>query len=163
VTNFILIADGLDVAPALAELAALPEFYWTDNHGDADRLVPMLGPDRRRRQEDRLPALWALVEQVHALAARDFGDAGRIDYARVGLLPPGKRVAPHADGHDGVRHRRYQIVLASGPEAALTLAGESRNLKPGEAWQIDTSRIHSAANPDPVPRIIIMFDSRADA
>lgn len=159
--NFTLIAEGLDVARALQQLAALPAIYWSANHGDADFLVPLLGPDGRRRQEERLPAIWALIEQVHAIAARDFADRGAIDYARVGKLPSGRLVPPHADGHDGVRHRRYQIMLASGPEAALVLDGESRHLKPGEAWQIDTQKIHSVANPDPEPRINILFDSRA--
>ena len=159
--NFTLIADGLEVAPALAELAALPAIYWSPIHGDADLLVALLGPDGKRRQEGRLPSVWALIEQVHAVAGRDFGDKGAIDYARVGKLPPGKQVAPHADGHDGVRHRRYQIILASGPGATLVLDGESRNLRAGEAWQVDTSKIHWAANPDPVPRINILFDSRA--
>ena len=159
--NFILIADRLDVAPALAELAALEDYYWAANHGDADLLVALLGPDGRRRQLDRLPSVWALIERVHAIAARDFGDTGAIDYARAGQLPPGRSIAAHADGHDGIRHRRYQIVLASGPTAELVLDGESRNLKPGEAWQIDTVKVHSAANPDPVPRINLLFDSRA--
>ncbi len=161
--NFTLIAEGLEVAPALDQLMALPDIYWTATHGDADLLVPLLGPDGRRRQQERLPAIWALIERVHALAARDFGDAGVIDYARVGKLPPSRGVAAHADGHDGVRHRRYQIILASGPSAALVLDGESRNLKAGEAWQIDTRKVHSATNPDPVPRINILFDSRAGA
>ena len=159
--KFILIANGLDVAPALAELAALPDIYWSPTHGDADLLVALLGPDGRRRQQETLPAIWSLIAQVHGIAARDFGDSGAIDYARVGRLPPGKQVAPHADGHDGVRRRRYQIILASGPGATLVLAGESRNLKAGEAWQIDTSRIHWAANPDPVPRLNILFDTSA--
>lgn len=161
--NFTLIAEGLEVGPALAELAALPGLYWTATHGAADLLVPLLGPDGRRRQQDRLPAVWALVEAVHAIAARDFGDGGAIDYARVGKLPPGHTVLPHADGHDGVTHRRYQILLASGPQAALVLDGERRQLKPGQAWQLDTRKIHSVANPDPVPRINILFDSRAGA
>ena len=159
--NFVLIADALDVAPALGELAALPDLYWSAIHGDADLLVSLLGPDGRRRQEERLPSVWALIGQVHDAARRGFGDVGAIDYARAGKLPPGRAVAPHADGHDGVRHRRYQIILASGPDAALVLDGESRNLKAGEAWQIDTMKIHSAANPDPVPRINILFDTRA--
>ena len=159
--NFTLIAEGLEVGAALAELAVLPDIYWSAAHGDADLLVALLGPDGRRRQEERLPAVWALIDHVHGIAARGLGDTGVIDYARVGRLPPGKTVPPHADGHDGVRHRRYQIILASGPGATLVLDGERRNLKAGEAWQIDTSKIHSAANPDPVPRINILFDSRA--
>ena len=159
--NFTLIADELEVGPALDELAALPDIYWSPTHGDADLLVALLGPDGRRRQEERLPSVWGLIEQVHAVARRDFGDFGVLAYARVGRLPPGKAIAAHADGHDGVRDRRYQIILASGPGATLVLDGESRNLKAGEAWQIDTSRIHSAANPDPVPRLNILFDTCA--
>ena len=158
--NFLLIADGLDVAAALEELAALPDLYWHAAHGDADLLVSLLGPDGRRRQQERLPSVWALIGQVHDLARRDFGDNGTVDYARVGKLPPGRALAPHADGHDGVRHRRYQIILASGPDAAIVLDGGSRNLKAGEAWQIDTLKIHSAANPDREPRINILFDTR---
>lgn len=159
VERFILIAAGLETGAALAELALLPGLHWLALQGDADLLVPLLGPDGGRRQVERLPATWALIEQVHARAGREFGDKGALDYARVGKLPPGRGVAPHADGHDGIQRRRYQIILASGPGAALVLDGESRNLRPGEAWQIDTSKIHSAHNPDPVPRLNILFDT----
>jgi hypothetical protein len=161
VERFVHIASGLETGPALTELAALPDIFWAATHGDADLLVALLGPDGRRRQRDRLPTIWALIGQVHAIAARDFGDAGEIVYARVGKLAQGKEVAPHADGHDGILYRRYQIILASGPNAALVLDGESRVLNAGEAWQLDTSRVHSAANPDPEPRINILFDTRA--
>lgn len=160
--RFVPIAEGLETGPASAELGALPDIYWTAAHGQADRLVPLLGPDGRRRQLERLPSVWALIETVHARAARHFGDTGEIDYARVGCLPPGGRVAPHADGHDGTLRRRYQIMLASGPTAEIVLDGESRNLRPGEAWQLDTSRIHWAVNHDAEPRISILFDSRAN-
>lgn len=161
--RFVLIARGLDPAAALAELAALPEIYWTAAHGQADQLVPLLGPDGRRRQLERLASVWALIEAVHAQAARAFGDKGEIDHARVGRLPPGGRVAPHSDGHDGTLRRRYQIMLATGPMAEIVVDGESRNLRPGEAWQLDSARLHWAVNHDPVPRVNILFDSRAAA
>jgi len=159
--NFIQIAEGLDVRPALAALARLDPAYWIHLMSPTTPMVPLLGPDGSRRHTEALAEVWALIEEVHAHARRDRGDGGAICYARVGRLAPGNRVAPHADGHDGLVRRRYQIVLASGPTAAVVLGGEARSLGPGEAWQMDTSKIHWVENHDAVERVTIMFDTQA--
>jgi Aspartyl/Asparaginyl beta-hydroxylase len=159
--NFLKIAEGLEVAPALSALARLNPIYWTNIMSPTAPMVLLLGPDGRRRHTEALAEIWSLVEEVHARAVGGQGDRGAICYVRVGRLPPGDRVAPHADGHDGVVHRRYQIVLASGPKAAIVLGGEARSLGPGEAWQMDTSKIHWAENHDAVERVTIVFDTQA--
>jgi len=159
--NFIKIAERLDVRPALAALARLDPVYWINLMSPTAPMVPLLGPDGRRRHTEALAEVWTLIEEVHAHARRDRGDGGAICYARVGRLAPGDRVAPHADGHDGLVRRRYQIVLASGPTAAVVLGGEARSLGPGEAWQMDTSKVHWAENHDAVERVTIMFDTQA--
>jgi len=159
--NFVKIAEGLDTAPALAALAALDPCFWVNVLSDTARMVPLLGPDGRRRHGEALAEIWALIDAVHAQARRDFGDRGAIVYARAGRLPPGDRVLPHADGHDGVVRRRYQIVLQSAPEARIMLGGEIRSLAAGEAWQIDSSKLHSVVNDSETIRLVLVFDTEA--
>jgi hypothetical protein len=157
--SFVRIAAGLDIAPALAALSALDPVYWVGVSGLAAPMVPMLGPDGRRRHTESLAAVWALIESVHGEAARKFGDTGAVYYARAGKLPPRERVLPHADGHDGAVRRRYQVILKSPPEALITLGGETRNLPAGEAWQIDTTKVHEVVNNGAEDRIILLFDT----
>ena len=153
--NFIRIAERLPVAPALAALEAMPAVYWVQAMADGGRLLALLGPDGRRRHEEALAPLWALIDRVRAAA----GDEGRVDYARAGRMPPGDRVLPHADGHDGIVRRRYQIVLAAAPGAEITLGGETRFLAAGEAWQVDSSKIHWVENKSGEERIVLLFDT----
>lgn len=158
--NFVKIAGGFDAAPALAALAALDPIFWVDLTGDGGRYVPLLGADGRRH-EAPLAEVWALVEAAHARAAAGFGDFGALDYVRVGRMPPGARVLPHADGFDGVARRRYQVVLQAAPGGAITLGGESRCLAAGEVWQLDVAKLHHVENKSALDRIVIVFDTRA--
>lgn len=153
--NFVRIADRLPVAAALAALDAMPPIYWVQAMADGGRLLPLLGPDGRRRHEEALAEAWVLIDTVRATAR----DGGRIDYARAGRMPPGDRVLPHVDGHDGVARRRYQIILAAAPGAEITLGGEIRHLAAGEAWQLDTSKIHWVENRSDAERVVLVFDT----
>ncbi|HYJ51729.1 MAG TPA: aspartyl/asparaginyl beta-hydroxylase domain-containing protein [Allosphingosinicella sp.] len=157
--NFVPIATGLDTAPALAALAALDPIYWVGISGNAAPMVPLLGPDGRRRHVEALGAVWDRIETVHTQAACAVGDSGAIYYARAGVLPPGGRVLPHADGHDGALRRRYQVILKSPAEALITLGGETRSLRAGEAWQIDSGKVHEVVNNGAEERIILVFDT----
>ena len=84
-------------------------------------------------------------------------------HCRVGRIPNGGGLPPHFDGIDGVTERRYQVALLSEPGAEITIAGESKCLQPGEAWQIDVSQVHSVSNGSGADRIVILFDSKAEA
>ena len=42
----------------------------------------------------------------------------------------------------------------------LTVGGEAKWPRPGEAWQIDASRTHSVRNDSKADRITILFDTR---
>ena len=153
--NFVRIAEGLPVTAALAALDAMPAVYWVQAMADGGPLLSMLGPDGRRRHEEALAEAWALIESVRRAA----GDRGRIVYARSGRMPPGDRVLPHADGHDGIVRRRYQIVLTAAPGAEMTIDGESRYLAPGEAWQVNTSKLHWVENRSSTDRVVLVFDT----
>ena len=153
------ITDGLDVAPVLAELRNCADHWFML---DAEmRQIPLIGADRTRLMEDRLPSVWKLIDVVHGIATRDHGDCGRIAHARMGLLRPGEEVKPHFDGKDGVRERRYHIAIQSEPGAELTVAGETIRLKPGEAWWVDVTQVHGVINKSGADRILALFDTCA--
>lgn len=154
-----MIAAGLDVAPALAELARLAEHCWIRlNPDEADYVMLLAGEDREQLRDD-LPGTWRLIDQLLAILAADHGDRGRIVHARVGRMPPGWRLAPHFDGVDGRVRRRYQLALRSEPGVLLTVDGEAKFPRPGDAWQIDASRMHSIHNGSGADRIAILFDT----
>lgn len=157
--RFRKIAEGLDVAPALAELDAHPG-HWLKLNGDESGYIPLLGVGNMRLVEDEFPSVWRLVDQVLATLAKQDGAAGALSHARVGLMPPGSGLPPHFDGIDGIAERRYQIALRSETGVALTVDGETRCPRAGEAWQIDASRVHSIHNGSTADRITILFDAR---
>ena len=157
--NFVKIAEGLDVAPALAELACLPEHCWIRTNPDEADFVQLLAGELEWQFRDELPETWRLIDDLLALLAAEHGDRGRLVHARVGRMPPGWGLAPHFDGVDGITRRRYQLALRSEPGVLLTVDGEARFPRPGDAWRIDASRVHSIHNGSNADRIAILFDT----
>lgn len=159
VPNFTLIAEGLDVGPALAELAALPEYFWLQINADRSVYVRLLGHDGSPVLEAELPETWELIGRLRAILAEEHGDTGALTHCRVGRMPPGEGLPPHFDGIDGVTRRRYQLALQSAPGVELIVGGELKCPRPGDAWRIEASRTHSIWNHSPVDRITILFDT----
>ena len=157
--NFVRIASGLDIAPALAELARQPDHLWLQLGADELRYIPLFSGTRKRQFEAELPEIWRLIEQVLHILAAEHDDHGRLSHCRVGLMPPGCGLPVHFDGIDGIVERRYQLALASEPGVTLTVGGEAKWPRPGEAWQIDASRHHMVRNDSKADRITILFDT----
>lgn len=156
---FVKIAEGLDVAPALAELARLPDYCWLRINPDGSAFVQLLAGEDERQFQSELPEIWRLIDHLLAILAAAYGDNGRIVYARVGRMPPGWGLPPHFDGVDGLVRRRYQLALRSEPGVVLTVGGEAKSPQPGDAWRIDASRMHSIHNGSGADRIAIVFDT----
>jgi len=159
--NFLKIAEGLDVAPALAELALLPDYCWLRMNSDGAGFVQLLAGELEWQFRDELPETWRLIDDLLAILAAEHGDRGRLVHARVGRMPPGWGLAPHFDGVDGLVRRRYQLALRSEPGVVLTVDGEALYPRPGDAWRIDASRVHSIHNGSNFDRIALLFDSGA--
>lgn len=158
--NFVKIAEGLEVGAALAELAGQPDYLWLRLNADDSRYIALLGDGGERRLEAELPETWRLIDAVRSILAAKHGDSGALSHARVGLMPPGESLPPHHDGIDGVAERRYQLALQSAPGVTLTVGGEPKWPRPGEAWRIAAERTHSVANGSDVDRITILFDMK---
>ena len=157
--NFVKIAEGLDVGPALAEIARVPD-QWIHVNADPLRFIMLLTGVVERRLEAELPETWRLIDTVLAMLAADPGHRGRLSSARIGLIPPGASMPAHHDGIDGVDWRRYQLALQSEPGVALVVGGEAKRLLPGEAWQFHAGRVHSVTNGSGSDRITILFDTK---
>jgi hypothetical protein len=154
----IRIAEGLDVAPALAELARLPDYHWILMNPDDGAFIFLLAGDHERQYCEELPEVWRLVDGVCATLAEVHGMKGNLLHPRVGRMPPGWGLTPHVDGIGGAIRRRFQLVLQSEAGVVLTAEGEARHPRPGEAWQLDASRVHSIHNGSNADRIVILFD-----
>ncbi len=153
------IREGLDVAPALAQLARCGE-HWIEL-GEMVRQINLLDHDRRRLLEDELAQAWGLIDTIVDAEAGK-GGGTRLGHARIGLMKPGEFLSPHFDGIDGLRQRRYQIALLSDEGVLFTLGGETRRFLPGEAWRINAAVTHSVVNASASDRITILFDSVCD-
>lgn len=161
--NFTKIAEGLEIGPALAEIAATPDHWWLDNRGDGCANLYLLDHRNAPILRDELPETWRLIERARRLLAADHHDRGALSFCRVGRMPPGAGMAPHRDGIDGVIERRYQLALQSVPGVEFTVGGEMRCPCPGDLWQIAVHHSHSVWNRSPVDRITLLFDTRQDS
>jgi hypothetical protein len=159
VSNFQIIAAGLDVAPALAELAALADYYWLRINEDRSVYVRLLDHDDSPLMVAELPEIWRLIGEARAILADQHGDSGALTHCRVGRMPPGEGLPPHFDGVDGIIRRRYQLALQSAPGVELMVGGETKCPRPGEVWRIEASRTHSVCNHSPIDRITLLFDT----
>jgi hypothetical protein len=154
--RFVKIADGLDVGPALAQLARCPEYWFSLGHNEQSYMA-LLGTDGARQLEKELPEIWRLIDTVRNAAG--VGEAA-LTHCRVGRMPPGEGLPLHFDGVDGQHDRRFQIALQSEAGAEFTIEDETRQFLAGEAWQVDVSRFHKVRNDGRVDRIVIVFDTR---
>lgn len=158
---FVSIATGLDVRPALDELARYPD-EWVSPNGNGHVMITLAPGPGMRALEAKLPETWALLDAGLNAAAACHDGVSTLSYARLGRMPPGFGMLPHRDGIDGRAIRRYQLALVSEPGVALTVGGETRCPQPGELWQIDVSQTHSVTNDSRVDRLTLLFDTVVD-
>jgi hypothetical protein len=161
VEPFVKIAEGLEVAPALAEIARISD-NWVEVNPDPQRFIIILSGDGRERWlEAELPETWRLIDRLVAiLAAAEPEQEVRLRSARLGLTPPGGSMPAHHDGTDidGTRWRRCQIALRSDPGVRFLCGGAARHFLPGEAWQFDAGRVHAVRNDSDADRITALVD-----
>lgn len=177
---FQLIAQGLDVSKALAEIEARPSLWSIFSgrqetpgspHHDTECIVlrgPAV-PDLESVFTDLgaydYPVLHALPETVNLLQAL-FSDpeVPKFGLGRVMIvkLKAGGRVDEHIDegAYAEWYDTRLHLVLQSEPGNTFTNASESRWMQPGTLWRFDHCAAHSVFNGSDAPRIHIILDGR---
>jgi Aspartyl/Asparaginyl beta-hydroxylase len=178
-----VIHAGLDVAPMLAELAAVPEWGLYAERKERDgtahgemtdlwiRYFPretLLEPaDYNRPGQcvfypvwDRLPSMhrvvWSLMASQHSV------ELGGILVTR---LQPGGRILRHSDA--GAWHaERYNckcyVVLEANARCIVECDGEEAVFRPGEIFELDNLRPHSMENSGTTQRTTLIVSLRVE-
>lgn len=83
-----------------------------------------------------------------------------IGRSRLMRVDGGERVAPHSDIHYYWRDRvRVHVPILTHPAVRFICDDGEIHMAPGEAWLLDTWRVHSVANDSPVQRIHLVVDT----
>ena len=84
---------------------------------------------------------------------------GRVSLAMIVKLLPDSDIIPHADESKylGVV-RRHHIPLKTNEEVLFHIDGESINMKVGECWEINNSRVHHVTNNSNEDRVHLIID-----
>lgn len=162
------IADGIDVAPLAAQLAAHPELWGAHGQRTDATWSPFFGTSdvwlRYRPIEELIEpadflvshfAVWYPVAEVLPAAkhiaknlAADF-QAEYLGGVLITRIPAGAKVAPHHDRgswHAEYMNFKLQVPIRSNAECVNYCNGESAVMVPGEAWFLDNLVQHSVEN-----------------
>jgi len=178
VRNFLKIADGVDVVPALNALALHPDL-WNENplrtqhpgtaHAQVDDIWCLFNaiPDDPAAVVDDVRVepyrAWSILHPVRQMALDLMHRVGGVALGRVMVtrLAPGKCILPHADqGAPATYFTRYQIALQSLPGALFRIEDETVNFRSGEVWLIDNTLEHEVINNSADDRIVVIVDVR---
>lgn len=178
--NFLRIAQGVDVGPLLATLAAHPEL-WNQQpgrkfpgspHEEVDDIllrfqdVQPNDVDGAQSDPTTIPfSGWIALPQARLLCLDLVRRVEGVQLGRVMItrLAPGKQVAPHQDeGAYAVMFQRYHLALQCGPGNVTFSGGEQLTMSPGEVWWIDNSLPHGVVNNSELDRIVMIIDVRVD-
>lgn len=169
--NFRRLIAGLDVRPALAELAAHPglwelinlrQQYAESAHVDTETIV-LRGPTSIENLFDNLDCThYATIEQLrasfalvrHVMEFLKVREAGRIMLVR---LKAGGWIRPHVDEGAYARYyARFHLVLDSNPACSFRCGEERACMAPGELWWFNHQMTHSVLNMGPARTHLIM-------
>jgi hypothetical protein len=181
--RFVKLADGLDVAPALRELAAHPALW---DARTARKLAPgsphaamsdiwlryrdpaelTCAADYLAPHDSVFYPAWRSLPAVQAIVG---GLVGRLRPRRLGgilitRIPPGAGIAPHHDRggwHAEFYDLKLYTILEGNPGCRNICEQETVVMKPGETWSFDNLRVHSVENRGVTPRTTLITCLRA--
>lgn len=176
--NFQLVAQGLAVQPALAELAMRPELWRLftarqdtpgSAHHDTECIV-LRGPKTISIESvfNDLDAQWLAyahtlraVRDLIALAGSRLGPIAQLGRVMVVNLKPGGHIDPHVDeGAYAAHYDRFHLVLRSAEGNQFRCGDETVHMREGELWKFDHRTEHQVANLSEHGRIHIIIDAR---
>lgn len=182
-SNFRLIAQGVDVSGVNAELDAAPELwdsytYRTKDEASPHKLIRDIWVRGRAPEEiektgtasephfavdwpawDALPSLHPIVRNLsHMVDARHRGGI------LITETPPGKMVKPHIDHgwHPEFYDTKLYLVLQSDPRCLHFCGGDCENMRSGDCWSYPNNVLHSVVNKGQQPHrnVIVCFRTK---
>ena len=178
-SNFRLIAAGIDVAAVNAQLAALPADAWdehrerqdapgTPHSATSDVWLRFRAPGEltspaaygEAHFAEFYPAWWQLPA-LHAILFRlmPLEHATYLGGTMITRLPAGASIAPHRDvgtWHADALDRKVYLMLQSNPGCINWCGGESFYARPGDAFTFPTSTEHAVENRGETDRLVVI-------
>lgn len=181
--QFTRLAEGIDVAPLLAELDAHPELW-----GEHTQRLTATGPHAdssdiwcRYRAAEELTsprafaephfAVWypcvALLPSIRPLAMHMMRlvEATYLGGILLTRLPPGGRILPHHDAggwHAESMRAKVWLPLRANEGCFNHCEDETVVMRPGEAYHFDNLKVHSVENTGSTERIVFICCMRTD-
>jgi hypothetical protein len=181
--NFLKIADGIDVAPALAQLDARPDL-WDQHttrtrrantpHAEASDIWVRFRPFDELHEpinysEPHFPVWYPAWHALPALAPIVYGLCAHVKCVHLGgvlitKIPPGKRILPHADRgwHAEYHNAKVYVPLKSNADCVNVCEQERHVMNVGEAWFFNNLRMHSVENNGASERITLIVSMRVE-
>jgi hypothetical protein len=161
----------VDIAGLCARVTAEPDTRWRDDpfrqrafevHEDTETIFLIYDRDMRHLNPTPLPAYdsyASLVAPVLAQLAAQLCPDGWCVRCLLTRLRPGGHIRAHVDQGFSLRrsHRVHLPIVASG-DVTFSVGGETRQLAPGELWEINNMRLHAVENTGVTPRIHLIVD-----
>lgn len=106
----------------------------------------------------RVTAYGQQMPYLTEVVGRTF-DLSRLRFARLAKLTPGSVLVPHRDYLE-LKHdlTRVHIPLATGASCFSAEEDTIYQMRPGEVWYMDATRVHTAANFSQKPRTHLILD-----
>ena len=177
-SNFVRIADGLDVDPLLKLLDAKPELWkeiqirqqFTGSpHKDTESIY-VRGPLKMSQyyvlwdtgsydypcMEYLEPALVPLMRPI--LKKLQVEDMGRV--LIVNLKPSGHVTKHNDQGTYADHYQRFHLVLKTNQWCSQTCGNQKQKFEVGDVWWFNHKKVHTADNVGMTDRVHIIFDCK---
>jgi hypothetical protein len=103
--------------------------------------------------KDLYEIVWPIIEE---LEIQHNGTHGRVFLAK---LPAKKVITPHADWQEYLLvSRRNHIPVVTNANVHFTVGDETINMKTGEIWEINNSKVHGVVNDGEDDRVHLIID-----
>lgn len=181
--HFLKIAEGLNIAPALEQLAAQPRLW-----GQKTARTAIEGSPHRQTQDIWLrfrpiqeltsreaygephfavfwPA-WHLLPGLHPIVFSIMAKVGAVYLGGILMtrIPAGGAVLPHIDHgwHPTFNNTKAYVILKANPQCFNRCEDETVVMQPGEAWLFNNQVIHSVENQGDDERIAMVITMRVE-
>lgn len=180
---FARIADGLNVAPALAQLAAQNELWGCNRerldvtgspHVETTDIWLRFRPQAELTTpetygEPHFAAFWPAWERLPGLHAIVFDIMARVGAVYLGgilmtRIPAGGAVLPHIDHgwHPTFNNTKAYVILKANERCRNHCGDEMVVMRPGEAWLFNNQVTHSVENNGDDERIAMVITMRVE-
>lgn len=150
--HFQKLAEGFDVAPALAEIRRL----------GVPLALGKLGPNPEGLRVLANHPAWPIARpalNALLLQAADRLGGAPVWKAKLRIIPPQSKIKPHRDNLSPVEVRHH-LAIQCDEGAVFTVAGEQCRFRPGELWRVNiANHPHRVDNRSDLERIVLMIDT----